>query len=404
MRGRRGRSKVGVEHARRVSTWLALLAVVAALLATSAFAAGAPTVSTGTASLVTATTATLNAKVTPKGVLVTACTFEYGPTTSYGSTAPCTPAPGSSATAVAVSAEINGLTPGTEYHVRIVATNAVATGTGKDKAFQTPSSSPTVTKLSPTKGSATGGTLVTITGTNLTGVTAVKFGTTAGLKPTFISATAVTAESPPGAAGKVDVTVTTPQGPSAVSTKDKFTYSAPKPAKVTFPTSFLVRFDGYEEVGLAVGETGADVTRTGTPVTHLGMPVKSCSSSAHECRYIMGPASGILYGFYEENGGGYERCSLPASAIPHGEDLGTTILYASEGVLTGTMSFAAATSGSGGPDGDACYAGVELRTPGFPSGTNVVPNGIAESAWPVLASRGFGELIAAPIEISWTWP
>jgi hypothetical protein len=66
---------------------------------------------------------------------------------------------------------------------------------------------------------------VTITGTGFaTGVT-VAFGGTAATAVTRVTATTVTANSPPGAAGTtVDVTVTTPGGTSATSAADEFTY------------------------------------------------------------------------------------------------------------------------------------------------------------------------------------
>ena len=58
---------------------------------------------------------------------------------------------------------------------------------------------------------------MTITGTDFTGATAVKFGTTAATGFTVNSATSITATAPAGAAGTVDVTVTTPGGTSATS-------------------------------------------------------------------------------------------------------------------------------------------------------------------------------------------
>jgi len=85
---------------------------------------------------------------------------------------------------------------------------------------------PTVSRLTPPSGSITGGTPVTITGTNLLGATAVNFGTTAATGVNVVSATSITATSPAHAAGIVDVTVTTPSGTSAISTVDKFTYVA----------------------------------------------------------------------------------------------------------------------------------------------------------------------------------
>ncbi|MFE1962707.1 IPT/TIG domain-containing protein [Streptomyces sp. NPDC059479] len=67
--------------------------------------------------------------------------------------------------------------------------------------------------ISPTQGSSGGGTLVTITGTNLSGTTAVRFGTRSATSVTNVSPTQVTAVSPAGN-GAVGVTVTTPGGTS----------------------------------------------------------------------------------------------------------------------------------------------------------------------------------------------
>ncbi|MEU0009243.1 IPT/TIG domain-containing protein [Streptomyces sp. NPDC006314] len=68
--------------------------------------------------------------------------------------------------------------------------------------------------ISPNQGSTGGGTLVTITGTNLSGTTAVKFGSKSATSVTNVSPTQVTAVSPSGT-GTVGVTVTTPGGTSA---------------------------------------------------------------------------------------------------------------------------------------------------------------------------------------------
>jgi RHS repeat-associated protein len=70
-------------------------------------------------------------------------------------------------------------------------------------------SGPIVTSVSPCTGSTSGGTSVTITGSNFTGVTGVKFGTTAASSYTVTSSTSITAVSPTGSTGPVDVTVTT---------------------------------------------------------------------------------------------------------------------------------------------------------------------------------------------------
>ena len=94
-----------------------------------------------------------------------------------------------------------------------------------------PGPAPRLSRLTPTKGPAEGGTQVTITGTGFTGGTAVEFGSTEAKNVTVSSATSLTAESPPGVPGKVDVSVTTPNGASVISSKRHFTYKKPEKAK-----------------------------------------------------------------------------------------------------------------------------------------------------------------------------
>ena len=72
-------------------------------------------------------------------------------------------------------------------------------------------------------GLAVGGTSVTITGTGFTGSSAVKFATTPATGYIITSGTQVVATSPAGS-GTVDVIVTNPNGPSATSPADEFTY------------------------------------------------------------------------------------------------------------------------------------------------------------------------------------
>ncbi|WP_411136795.1 IPT/TIG domain-containing protein [Streptomyces sp. C10] len=82
---------------------------------------------------------------------------------------------------------------------------------------------PTIVSLNPTSGPATGGTVVTLTGTNLATTQSVDFDGT--LAPfSVISDTSLSVVTPPGAAGAVDVTVIT-SGGTATST-DAFTYLA----------------------------------------------------------------------------------------------------------------------------------------------------------------------------------
>jgi hypothetical protein len=98
---------------------------------------------TGVASAITTVSATLNATVSPEGGVVSSCVFEYGTTEAYGATAMCSSFPPELRLgAEPVSAHITGLTPGTNYHFRIVATNEGGTGTGNDGEFTTGTGSP----------------------------------------------------------------------------------------------------------------------------------------------------------------------------------------------------------------------------------------------------------------------
>ncbi len=97
----------------------------------------APTVVTDAASSVKATSAVLNATVNPNGEAVSACTFEYGPTTSYGHSARCSSLPGSGTSPIAVSATVRGLIAKRTYDFRITATNPSGTSDGKRKKLKT---------------------------------------------------------------------------------------------------------------------------------------------------------------------------------------------------------------------------------------------------------------------------
>jgi hypothetical protein len=92
--------------------------------------------------------------------------------------------------------------------------------------FVAPPPMPTVTHLSPASGPTSGGTTVIIKGKNLTGVTAVKFGTAPALSFVVNSNKSVSATSPPEKAEAVDVTVVSPGGTSSTSTADRFTFGA----------------------------------------------------------------------------------------------------------------------------------------------------------------------------------
>src|SRR5215212_1893891 len=101
----------------------------------AAFAAAGPLATTGPATSVTRTTATLTGSVDPNQTATT-YHFEYGTTTAYGLTTPETAA-GDGDDPVDVKADVKNLTAQTTYHYRLVATNTDGDSVGADRTFRT---------------------------------------------------------------------------------------------------------------------------------------------------------------------------------------------------------------------------------------------------------------------------
>ena len=95
---------------------------------------------------------------------------------------------------------------------------------------------PTIDSISPAAGSTGGGTTVILTGTNLEGVTDVDFGSSAA---TFFadSDTQITATSPAGSAGAVNITARSVGGTSATGAGNQFTYVTPPLVQLTLPAA-----------------------------------------------------------------------------------------------------------------------------------------------------------------------
>jgi DNA-binding beta-propeller fold protein YncE len=116
----------------------------------------APSATTGSATGVTATEAILHGVVNPNG-LATTDQFEYGTSTSYGTTIPVSPESAGSGTAeVAKGYILTGLIPDKTYHFRLVATNNDGTTEGTDGTFTTAALTPTFSTTFGSSGTGSG--------------------------------------------------------------------------------------------------------------------------------------------------------------------------------------------------------------------------------------------------------
>jgi alpha-tubulin suppressor-like RCC1 family protein len=160
-----------------------------------------------------------------------------------------------------------------------------------DEFHYLPVGPPVIEKVLPNKGPSAGGTSVTIRGSGFENASAVDFGSVA-VTSFERNDTAIVVSAPPGiAATTVDVTVTSPSGTSAASSKYHFKYEGPTIASVS-PAS------GSTAGGQTVTISGSGfVSGEGTTAFKFGKALgssASCSSST-ACTVVSPPGkAGIV--------------------------------------------------------------------------------------------------------------
>lgn len=218
---------------------------------------------------------------------------------------------------------------------------------------------PAVTGVSPGAGPLAGGTQVTITGTGLTGATAVSFGSSAGTQVAVVSSTELTAVAPARPAGAVGVTVTTPGGTSSLTPPNSdqdFTYTngptitnlTPAAGPLGVATTVTITGTNLADAKVAFGST-TNITpssNTGTSITVNAPP----SSHAGKVNVIVStpggdtPTTGTADQFF------YDPVPTVTSVTPvDGPDNGgTTVTVKGSGFSTGptTVDFGAKSAQS----------------------------------------------------------
>ncbi|HTX46137.1 MAG TPA: hypothetical protein VMD48_07665 [Solirubrobacteraceae bacterium] len=146
---------------KRTMSTLLIACGVAVGCASVAIAGSSPTVSTGSATKIGDSSATLNGTVNPQGTK-TAYQFDYGLTDQYGLQTKVQNA-GSGTKVTTASAGIGNLIPGTTYHYKLIALSKSGTSQGSDRTFKTAGHPPPVVATGPP--SAIHQSSVTLTGT-----------------------------------------------------------------------------------------------------------------------------------------------------------------------------------------------------------------------------------------------
>jgi formylglycine-generating enzyme required for sulfatase activity len=294
---------------------------------------------------------------------------------------------GSAATGVTVvnSTTVTAVTPAGTAGAKTVAVTTPGGTATLPNGFTFVVPAPTISSVAPSSGPTTGGTTITITGTNLTGTTSVTVGGVAATSVSVVSATTVTAITPAGTAGAKTVSVTTPGGTANLT--NGFTFvGAPTIASVTPSGGPITGGTPITITGTNFynGSAGATVTVGGVAATSVTVvnattitAVTPAGTAGAKTVSVTTPSSIANL----SNGFTYFAAPTPSSVLPSGGPLaGGTAITITGTNLTGTTAVtvggAAATSVS-----VVSATTVTAITPAYSAGVTSVsvttPGGLA---------------------------
>ena len=273
---------------------------------------------------------------------------------------------------------------------------------------------PTITSFTPTSGSA--GSIITITGTNFTGATAVIIG--AGNTPasgfTINSATQITATVAAGTSSGT-IKVTTPGGIATSSSSFTFTAAAPSPTitSVTGPPAFSpwlvtggnitingTNFTGATSVTAGTGNTAVSnfTVVSATQITARIAPTTTIGNGAITVTTPVGPATSVNYTivsgqpiitiFTPSNGTGGTNMAIEG-----------TNLYIDQGAPNPTVTIGANNTAAT----FVSYVGNTLRVV-VGAGTNTGPINITTTYGTVVSATNFTAAAPSPTITSVTGP
>ena len=236
---------------------------------------------------------------------------------------------------------------------------------------------PTVTTVSPNAGPTTGGTAITITGTGFTAPASVKIGQ--GIYPpvaatdvTVVSSTEITAVT--GAAhstGQWFLTVTTPEGTSAVTKASYFSYDPVPSVSSVSPNA------GPTKVGTAITITGTGFVSGATVVIGQGTGTAGAIAATHvkvvsptEITAVTGVgAKAGVFNLFVTTAGGTSHANYAGDEFAYGGPTVTGVSPKSGSVTGGTTI---TITGTGFVAGATVEIGQGTGTVGAIAATHVV--------------------------------
>lgn len=188
-------------------------------------------------------------------VTISGTNFVAGATVQFGGTA-------ASNVSVTSPTTLTAVTPArTAGSVTVTVTNpsSLSGELANGFTYVAPSTTPSVSSVSPNTGPTSGGTNVTITGVNFVTGASVTFGAFAATNVTVTSSTTITATTPAGTAGPVTVRVTNPNTEFG-TLANAFTYVTPTTLTKTNWVIDLVYLGGSYQIEAVFSQAGGVVT------------------------------------------------------------------------------------------------------------------------------------------------
>jgi hypothetical protein len=263
----------------------------------------------------------------------------------------------------ATSWTITGLTAGRTYYLRVVAynTSGQTSTPSAQVSYTVPSTttSPTLTSVSPASGPTTGGTTITLIGTNFVSGATVRVGGVAATNVVFSSSTQMTARTPAGTAGAKDVVVTNPNG-AAATRSGAFTYTttsttltatsvSPLSGPTTGGTTITVAGTGFVSgATVSIGGTLAtNVTYVSSTRLTARTPAKAAGGYSVVVRNPNGQVANTPVGFTYTSTSTGTLTATSVSPLSGPTTGGTTITVNGTGFVSGATISIGGTAATG---------------------------------------------------------